>query len=249
MPRHRWHVRCGGSMRAAAQDPEAAIPTCGHCGIARERGDGKFRNDDEAPAFRPRSPQWHPRSAAWCEGLHVQCHRARRTKRILRELCARARLVAGAVRGSRQDLRPRANRLQDQTVSERRPRPYGNRCGPRTAHHGAPVRDRGRRGRDHQIRIAPVYDDLSAIDRECQVQRSLSRRIYAGPRRAVGCRIHRGGAARRGGAHLCTQGVRGDLSGTRGSARRIARQGDVDAERRKEDREIEILPDRRGPLP
>ena len=59
--------------------------------------------------------------------------------------------------------------------------------------------------------------------------------------------IHRGGAARRGGAHLRTQGVRGDLSGTRGSARRIARQGDVDAERRKEDREIEILPDRRGP--
>ena len=37
------------------------------------------------------------------------------------------------------------------------------------------------------------------------------------------------------------------LSGTRGSARRIARQGDVDAERRKEAREIEILPDRRGP--
>ena len=37
------------------------------------------------------------------------------------------------------------------------------------------------------------------------------------------------------------------IFGTRGFTRRIARQGDIDAERRKEDREIEILPDRRGP--
>ena len=190
---HRRHVRGGSSLRAAAQDSEGGDPRRhGHCGIARERGDGKFRNDDEAAAFRPRRPQRHPRGAAGREGLHVQRHRARRTQRILRELCARARLVAGAVRGSRQGLRPRANRLQDQTVSERRPRPYGRRCGARTAHHGAAVRDRGRRGRDHQIRIAPHSGHLSANDRECQVQRSLYRRLYAGPRRADGCRIHRG---------------------------------------------------------
>ena len=37
---HRWHVRCGSSMRAAAQDPEGGDPRRhGHCGIARERGD------------------------------------------------------------------------------------------------------------------------------------------------------------------------------------------------------------------
>ena len=103
-------------------------------------------------------------------------------------------------------------RLQAQALPERRARSHGHRRSARTRS-SVPLSDIA----SVEVAItkyagAPLYRPLSPVDRECQVQRALSRRLYVGPRRADACRIHRGSAVRRGSTHFRAQGLACDLS-------------------------------------
>ena len=235
LARHRHGRHHGGrrGLRAPAQDPRDSHSRHHRDHrVARERRDGELRNDDEAactPAMPP-ATAFSPCSSAR-SGFTASATALEGRDGFFENFARGLERTTGAVQRSRQELRPREIRLQAQALPERRARSHRHRRGAGTARRRAARRHRrASRSRSPNTPGAATPSTLSAVGRERQVQRALSRRLYAGARRPDAGRVHRGGAARRGGSRLRAQGLAHDLSGARRRAGRVARQGDGHAQ-------------------
>ena len=132
-----WHITGIVGVIAAAAACCKALEAAGRAGRQRHRHGrfvvggyrGQLRHHDQAFALRQRGAQWRDGGDAGEQGLHLACLGVRRQQRVLLKLRPGAADRFRAVRRSRQTLGPGRDRLPDQVLPLRRPRPHCDRSG------------------------------------------------------------------------------------------------------------------------